>query len=65
MKPRISRPAAKSGAPRVRLPRLAALVLAGGAVLATAGAAHAGQAESPEPLELRLVLDDCPAKVQP
>ncbi|MFD9947874.1 hypothetical protein ACFWYW_10880 [Nonomuraea sp. NPDC059023] len=59
---RISRNA--SGHRRTRLPRLAALALAGGAVLATTGAAHA--APAPEPIELRLVLNDCPDdKVQP
>ncbi|MFI6903233.1 hypothetical protein ACIBKY_18365 [Nonomuraea sp. NPDC050394] len=62
---RISRPAKGSGARRARLPRLAALALAGGAVLATAGAAHAA-APAPEPIELRLVLNDCPDdKVEP
>ncbi|MFI6389766.1 hypothetical protein ACIBHY_31745 [Nonomuraea sp. NPDC050547] len=62
---RISRPADASGARRARLPRLAALALAGGAVLATTGAAHAA-APAPAPIELRLVLNDCPdGKVQP
>ncbi|WP_157248079.1 hypothetical protein [Nonomuraea typhae] len=53
--------------PRSTVPRLAALVLAGGAVLVTTGATTgaARAVARPEPIELRLVLHDCPDQVQP
>ncbi|MGW0480965.1 hypothetical protein [Nonomuraea sp. NPDC003214] len=41
-----------------RITRIAALLLAGGALLLTGGAAYAGP--EPSALELRLVVDDCP-----